>query len=244
MARSTSPSAPTPTFAPIGSRSPSGGLSDACEGYTRPATASMLSRRSARKRREGIGGRPGRVLEVGLGVGERDERGLELRGRQEHAALAHRVEVAGVARGVGPLRRRVVGDRAVAEKRGEHRADAVDRERDARLPGALSEPALEQGAACVERRVHVGPAQLPAGRPARRRGSGATPPMSPAPGSTTPRAISSPRARKSAGAAWRSLNGAVGVSAASGGGTPAESGIEKVAPPDPAFTRRLSAWPW
>src|SRR5206468_11957214 len=55
MARSTSPSAPTPAFAPIRSRSPSGGLSDACEGYTRPATASMLSRRSARKRREGIG---------------------------------------------------------------------------------------------------------------------------------------------------------------------------------------------
>src|SRR5438067_11466346 len=94
MARSTSPSAPTPALAPIGSRSPSGGLSDACEGYTRPATASMLSRRSARKRREGIGGRPGRVREVGLGVGERDERGLELRGRQEHTALAHPVELA------------------------------------------------------------------------------------------------------------------------------------------------------
>src|SRR5438034_2034230 len=41
---------------------------------------------------------PGRELEVGLRVGERDERGLELRGRQEHAALAHRVEVAGVDR--------------------------------------------------------------------------------------------------------------------------------------------------
>src|SRR2546422_11213663 len=128
MARSTSPSAPTPAFAPIGSRSPSGGLSDACEGYTRPATASMLSRRSARKRREGIGGRPGRVLEGGLGVGERDERGLELRGRQEHTALAHPVEVAGVARGGGARRRRVIGDAGVAEEGREHRSGNVDRE--------------------------------------------------------------------------------------------------------------------
>src|SRR3989442_13906108 len=116
MARSTSPSAPTPAFAPIGSRSPSGGLSDACEGYTRPATASMLSRRSARKRREGIGGRPGRLLDVGLGVGERDERGLELRGRQEHTTLAHPVEVAGGAPGGGAPCRRGVGDGAAPEK--------------------------------------------------------------------------------------------------------------------------------
>src|SRR5437773_10004927 len=42
-ARSASPSAPTPAFAPIGSRSPSGGLSDACEAYHSPHTASTLS---------------------------------------------------------------------------------------------------------------------------------------------------------------------------------------------------------
>src|SRR5213592_2328413 len=160
MARSTSPSAPTPALAPIGSRSPSGGLSDACEAYHPPHTG------SARKRREGVGGRPSRELDVGLRVGERDERRLELRGRQEDATLAHRVEVAGVAHGVGPLRRRIVGDRAVAEERGEHRADAVDREGDGRLPGALSEPALEAGAACVERRVHVLLAELAESRQA------------------------------------------------------------------------------
>src|SRR5437867_3869305 len=241
MARSTSPSAPTPAFAPIGSRSPSGGLSDACEGYTRPATASMLSRRSARKRREGIGGRPGRVLDVGLGVGERDEGGLELRGCQEHTALTHPVEVAGVARRVGALRRRIVGDGTVAEERREHRADTVDRERDTRLPGALREPALEHRAARLERRLDGVPAELAEGGQA---GSGATTPMLPATGSTMTAAISSPRARKSARSASRSLNGALRVSAASGAGTPPESGIEKVAPPDPAFTSRLSAWPW
>src|SRR5213593_3749038 len=44
MARSTSPSAPTPALAPIGSRSPSGGLSDACEAYHPPHTGSTFSR--------------------------------------------------------------------------------------------------------------------------------------------------------------------------------------------------------
>src|SRR5216117_540738 len=331
MARSTSPSAPTPAFAPIGSRSPSGGLSDACEGYTRPATASMLSRRSARKRREGIGGRPGRVLEVGLGVGERDERGLELRGRQEHTALAHPVEVAGVARGVGALRRRIVGDGTVAEERREHRADTVDCERDTRLPGALREPALEHRAARLERCIDVVPAELAEGgqagsdgervprqcarlvdraerrhlahelprapvgadgepaaddlAEAREIGTDAVESLGPTVRHEEPRDdlvedqertvrardLTEPfeearkrrddahvtrdwldddrgdlvtRARKSARSASRSLNGALRVSAASGAGTPPESGIEKVAPPDPAFTSRLSAWPW
>ena len=65
--------------------------------------------------------------------------------------------------------------------------------------------------------------------------------MLPATGSTITAAIVSPRARKSAWTASRSLNGTLRVSAASGAGTPPESGIEKVAPPEPAFTRRLSA---
>ena len=44
--------------------------------------------------------------------------------------------------------------------------------------------------------------------------------------------------------ASRSLNGTVSVSAASALGTPRLSGTPKVAPPEPAFTSRLSAWPW
>src|SRR6266571_3592718 len=243
MARSTSPSAPTPVRAPIGSRSPSGGLSNACEAYHPPHTASTFSRVQR----------------------ERDERGLELRGRQEHAALAHRVEVAGVARGVGPLRRRVVGDRAVAEKRGEHRADAVDRERDARLPGALSEPALEQGAACVERRVHVGPAELAEGRQAS--GDGERVPRQ------RPRLVhgaershlahelprAAVRADRQPAADDLAEAREVGTDAVERLGPAvrhAESrddlvedqeravGVRDLAPPHPAFTRRLSAWPW
>jgi len=65
--------------------------------------------------------------------------------------------------------------------------------------------------------------------------------MLPATGSTMTAAISRPRSRKMARTASRSLNGAVSVSCASGSGTPALSGIENVAPPEPAFTRRLSA---
>ena len=67
--------------------------------------------------------------------------------------------------------------------------------------------------------------------------------MFPATGSTITAAISPPRSRKIARTASRSLYATVSVSAASAAGTPALSGIENVAPPEPARTSRLSAWP-
>ncbi len=68
--------------------------------------------------------------------------------------------------------------------------------------------------------------------------------MLPATGSTITAAISAPRASNTARTASRSLNGSATVSAASAGGTPRLSGTPNVAPPEPAFTSRLSAWPW
>ena len=84
-------------------------------------------------------------------------------------------------------------------------------------------------------------ARVSSRRPSRKPARGGTTPMLPATGSTMTAAISRPRSRKSVRTASRSLNGAVSVSCASGPGTPALSGIEKVAPPEPALTRRLSA---
>ena len=64
--------------------------------------------------------------------------------------------------------------------------------------------------------------------------------MFPATGSTITAAILRPRSRKIARTPSRSLKAAVSVSWASRAGTPALSGMENVAPPEPAFTRRLS----
>jgi hypothetical protein len=57
-------------------------------------------------------------------------------------------------------------------------------------------------------------------------------------------AIVSPLARKRSRTACRSLKATVSVSAASAAGTPLLSGTPNVAPPEPAFTSRLSACPW
>ena len=65
--------------------------------------------------------------------------------------------------------------------------------------------------------------------------------MLPATGSTMTAAISRPRASNIARTAAMSLKAVVTVRRARLSGTPALSGIPKVAPPDPAFTRRLSA---
>ncbi len=67
--------------------------------------------------------------------------------------------------------------------------------------------------------------------------------MFPATGSTTTTATSPPRAAMKRATASRSLKGSATVSAASAAGTPPLSGTPNVAPPEPALTRRLSAWP-
>src|SRR5882672_12099499 len=53
--------------------------------------------------RQGLGGGPSGQRDVGVGVRERHERRLELRGRLEHAAREHLVEVARVALRIGAL---------------------------------------------------------------------------------------------------------------------------------------------
>src|SRR2546427_5741833 len=88
-------------------------------------------------------------------MGERDERGMELRGRQEDAPGAHGVEEAAVSRGVRPLRGGVIGHRLVGEEARQHRPDAVDGERDASLARRGDEPALELGAQAVEPPIDV-----------------------------------------------------------------------------------------
>ena len=65
--------------------------------------------------------------------------------------------------------------------------------------------------------------------------------MFPATGSTSTAATSPGRASRMRATAPRSLNGTATVSAASAAGTPWLSGTPKVAPPEPALTRRLSA---
>ena len=68
--------------------------------------------------------------------------------------------------------------------------------------------------------------------------------MLPATGSTMTAAMPPGAGASARRTASRSLNGTVIVSAASAAGTPGLSGIANVAPPEPALTSRLSAWPW
>ena len=68
--------------------------------------------------------------------------------------------------------------------------------------------------------------------------------MLPAIGSTMTAAIASPSASNAAAAASRSLYGVTIVSPAIAGGTPADDGCPNVSAPEPAFTSRLSPWPW
>src|SRR4029453_2153137 len=65
---------------------------------------------------EGQRGSGDRLVDLGLAVRERDERGLELRRREVDAAREHRVEEAGEALRVGPLRGRVVRHGSRAEE--------------------------------------------------------------------------------------------------------------------------------
>ena len=67
--------------------------------------------------------------------------------------------------------------------------------------------------------------------------------MLPATGSTITAAMSA-FSSKSRASASTSLYGATSVSATAPGVTPGESGSPSVATPDPAWTRRRSAWPW
>jgi hypothetical protein len=67
--------------------------------------------------------------------------------------------------------------------------------------------------------------------------------MFPAIGSTMTAAILSALASHSASRNRRSLYGASSVSAATAAGTPGLVGTPSVIAPDPAFTRKPSAWP-
>ena len=68
--------------------------------------------------------------------------------------------------------------------------------------------------------------------------------MLPTIGSTMMQAMSSPSAANAASTAARSLYGSTIVSLAIAGGTPADDGWPNVSAPEPAFTSRLSPWPW
>jgi hypothetical protein len=68
--------------------------------------------------------------------------------------------------------------------------------------------------------------------------------MLPTIGSTMMHAMFEPSARNAASRAARSLNGRTIVSFAIAGGTPADDGVPNVSAPEPAFTSRLSPWPW
>src|SRR6185503_5692092 len=117
-ARSTTAAAPTPAFL-IDSRVPS--LANAREPYHLPLRGVNTTRRGesrSGRRREGLGRRLGRRRQVGLRVGERDERRLELRGGQVHAPREHRLEEARVPRGIGLAGRGVVVHGTGAEERG------------------------------------------------------------------------------------------------------------------------------
>ncbi len=67
--------------------------------------------------------------------------------------------------------------------------------------------------------------------------------MLPAIGSTITAAISPPWAANSVSTAPRSLKGASRVSAVTASGTPGDDGTPSVAAPEPAATRKGSAWP-
>ncbi len=68
--------------------------------------------------------------------------------------------------------------------------------------------------------------------------------MLPTTGSTMMQAMSPPPAANAASTAARSLYGRTMVSLAMAAGTPADDGWPKVSAPEPAFTSRLSPWPW
>jgi len=68
--------------------------------------------------------------------------------------------------------------------------------------------------------------------------------MLPTTGSTMMQAMSAPSFANVASTAARSLYGSTMVSLAIAGGTPADDGWPKVSAPEPAFTSRLSPWPW
>jgi hypothetical protein len=68
--------------------------------------------------------------------------------------------------------------------------------------------------------------------------------MLPATGSTRIAAISGPCCSTIRATASRSLKGASIVADATSAGTPAESGVPKVAAPDPAATSSGSTCPW
>ena len=69
-------------------------------------------------------------------------------------------------------------------------------------------------------------------------------PMLPAIGSTMTAATCAVLASNSAATLTRSLKGAVSVSAAVEAATPGLVGTPSVSAPEPASTRKPSAWPW
>ncbi|MCY1457194.1 hypothetical protein D9M71_744630 [compost metagenome] len=81
-------------------------------------------------------------------------------------------------------------------------------------------------------------------RPSRKPGAGGTQFMLPATGSTMMHATSWPTSARVFSTAAMSLNGRVRVCLAKAAGTPGEFGTPKVRAPEPAFTSRLSEWPW
>jgi two-component system phosphate regulon response regulator PhoB len=85
------------------------------------------------------------LVDVDLGMGQRDEGGLELAAREIDAADEHLPEEAGIERRVAPPGVVVVMDGLGVEEQGEHAADALDHVGDAGFAGEAVEAGLEAG---------------------------------------------------------------------------------------------------
>ena len=113
----------------------------------------------------------------------------------------------------------------------------------ARVGAALLDPATRQGAARLN--AAVAPSALVSSRnPSKNSCVGRMKPELPTTGSRITPAISPLLAAKIAFAASKSLYSHTSVGAVDPAGTPGESGRPRVATPEPAWTRKASAWPW
>ena len=106
-------------------------------------------------------------------------------------------------------------------------------------PGAIRNPVITSS------KISSAPCASASRRNAGRNpGSGGMNPALPTTGSTMMAAMRGPRSAINCSTAATSLYGATKVSSASAAGTPGEFGRPSVATPEPARTRKESAWPW